>query len=98
MSIQKFFNADDGFDPVTVTIDGDTYKVDVTPEKTAKIAAMEGDPTDDGGELLARQFAIFTGNDPKVFKATDIRKLQAAVRFIMDTYFGDDIPSNPQQP
>lgn len=82
----KKFNADSAFEPIEVEIDGKVYEVSsITEEKFSKIVELaKKSQGGDSLDVLCQQMAVFTDLGPETFKACDVRKLAAAIRFISD--------------
>ncbi len=91
------FNADSQeslFEPIEVTIEEKAYTVVVvTPDLMDKMAVLfkEVEETQDMSlmfSVVGKQLGLFLGVKPEVFRAIDMRKLSATVKFIVSTITG----------
>lgn len=80
------------FESIEITLEGKNYVVDKISEDIVGAVEQAGrDSKDKEGKVkdvgvLSKQLSILTGKPVEEFRGVDIRKLGAAVRFIVDTF------------
>ena len=103
-------NIDDLIEPIQFTLDAKMYEVvALTPEIFKAIQklgeAHEKDKDVDTFEILCQQLARYCGCKTEVFQGTDLRKLNAAIKFVTETVSqqlgvdtGNPTKPEPQKP
>ena len=89
------FNADDQqsmVEPIEITIDGNTYKIEKITHATVKKVTAAGKRLElgeiDAGTAVVQQAAAILGVDEEVLHDVDVRKLGRVIRFVTDIVAG----------
>ena len=88
----KKYNLDDEFQPIEITLDGETYQIVPSVEKIKAIQDAAGDIPDSedelakmGAEPLAKMAAVLIGaEDHTLFLKSDVRKIARLISIIGD--------------